>query len=379
MLRSRLFCLAILLSTPLFASAQDYVREMQSEAVATRAPKWGHWGPDHRAYSSWLSHTNRLIPLYSFGIDLKSVTGENSLYRDEAKIRELYDALPEGTHNPDAVYCDQTDVYRLQEMAAKSGKKCIVLIVFDGMDWHTTRAAAIYKSQQLYAQGRGSGLHFLDYRGALTDFGYFVAAPHSEGTRFNVDEQKITAPGEIPGGYAFRVAGDTPWSISADPNYLIGKGLIRHAYPDSSATAAAMTTGRKTYNGAINVDPYGRPLMTIAHKLQEQNYAIGVVTSVPICHATPACAYSHNVSRDDYQDLSRDLLGLPSVSHPTQPLPGVDVLIGCGYGVTKDKDGSQGKNFVPGNRYLADSDLEACNAQRRQVPRGYAYSWTQWL
>lgn len=341
--------------------SQDYVQELQSVAVSTRMAPWAHWGPNARTFSSWTSHSNRLIPLYSFGMGLETVTGANSAYRDENRIKELYGQLPQETLNPQATYCDQTDVFRLQEMAAKSGKKCIVLFVFDGMDWQTTRAAAIYQSQRVYSEGRGSGLHFLDYRGAKTDYGYFVAAPHSAGTKFNVNDQRITAQGEIPGGYAPRLAGDTPWSVAADPLYWIGKGAIKHAYPDSSATATAMTTGHKTYNEAINVDPFGRPLMTIAHQLQEQDYAIGVVTSVPICHATPACAYSRNVSRDDYQDLTRDLLGLPSVFHPGQALPGVDVLIGAGFGITNEKDGDQGANFVPGNRYLTEADAKACD------------------
>ena len=84
----------------------------------------------------------------------------------------------------------------------------------------------------------------------------------------------------------------------------------------------------------------------IARKLQQAGYAVGVVTTVPISHATPACAYANNVHRDDYQDLTRDLIGLPSIAHPATPLPGLDVLIGAGWGESKDKDGPQGENFV---------------------------------
>lgn len=366
MLARSLFALFLLIPTVVSAqdsTRTDYLQELQSLAVSTRNASWAHWGPNARTYSSWTSHSNRLIPLYSFGIDLNSVRGQHSIYRSEESLKAIYDTVPEATLNPTADYFDQTDVYQLQKLAAASGKKCIVLFVFDGMDWHTTRAAAIYKSQKLYAEGRGAGLHFQDYRGAKTDYGYFVAAPHSAGTKINVNDQKITGQGNIPGGYAHRLAGDTPWSVAADPLYWIGKGTIKHAYPDSSATATAMTTGRKTYNEAINVDPYGRPLLTIAHQLQQERFAVGVVTSVPICHATPACAYARNVSRDDYQDLTRDMLGLPSVFHPMQALPGVDVLIGSGFGIKVEKDGDQGANFVPGNRYLTDADLKACDAQ----------------
>jgi len=354
-----LFLLLVLGSSP--ADAQDRLHQLQAEAFSKREAGWLHWGPVPTSYSSWTSHTNRLIPLYSFGIDLASVRGKKSVYRDEARIKKLYGALPEETLNPQADYFDQTDVYHLQELAVAQGKKRIILFVFDGMDWQTTQAAAIARSGKVYREGRGGGLHFQDYRGASTDFGYFVSAPHSAGTKLSVDRQSITQLGEIPGGFSARLGGSTPWSAAADPNYWIGKGAIKHAYPDSSATATAMTTGVKTYNEAVNVDPYGRQLVPIATKLQRQGFAIGVVTSVPISHATPACAYANNVDRDDYQDLTRDLLGLSSIAHPSEPLSGVDVLLGAGFGQTLDKDGSQGENFVPGNRYLTARDLERCD------------------
>jgi alkaline phosphatase len=123
-----------------------------------------------------------------------------------------------------------------------------------------------------------------------------------------------------------------------------------------------MTAGVKTFNNSVNVGSTGEKLSTISHELQQEGRAVGVVTSVPICHATPASAYAHNVSRSDYQDLSRDLLGLPSVAHPENPLPGMDVVIGCGYGKSASTGQSQGANFVPGNIYLTDADLKRSSA-----------------
>src|SRR5262249_27791358 len=113
---------------------------------------------------------------------------------------------------------------------------------------------------------------------------------------------------------------------------------------------------------AINVDPFGRQVVPLARELQNRGFAIGVVTSVPISHATPACAYANNVHRDDYQDLTRDLVGLPSISHPNQALPGVDVLLGAGWDSPKSEDSLQGKNYVAGNRYIADPDLHAIDS-----------------
>ena len=342
---------------------EDLISRLQKEAAQTGVADWAHWGPNPASYSSWTSHTSRLIPIYSFGADLNPVRGVNSPYRSAERITRLFGHVPEDTLNPDAEYFDQTGVHLLQELAAKSGKRCIVLIIFDGMDWQTTQAASIYNLKRVaYGEGRGKGLHFQDYRGAPTDYGYFVTSPHNEGTRVDINAQRLTNPGgDVRGGYSPRLGGATPWAIPQDAGYLIGQGkVLKHAYPDSAATATAMTSGVKTYNDSINVDPVGRHTVPIARVLQEQGYAIGVVTSVPISHATPACAYANNVHRDDYQDLTRDLIGLPSISHPT-PLPGVDVLIGAGWNEEKSKDGNQGSNFVAGNRYLTEQDRSAAD------------------
>ena len=233
-------------------------------------------------------------------------------------------------------------------------------MIFDGMDWDTTRAAAIAKQGKVtYESGRGNGLHFLDYRGANTDYGHIVSSPHSDGTTVDVDRQTVTGTGRVKGGYDPKLCGALPWLPIVDSQYPISKSKVsHHAYTDSAASATSMTTGIKTYNNAINIDPFGRQIRPLARTLQEDGFAIGVVTSVPISHATPACSYANNVHRNEYQDLTRDLIGRPSISHPGA-LDGVDVLIGAGWGVEKEADEEQGKNFVPGNRYLTDEDLKA--------------------
>lgn len=351
-------------SVDLRSQTPDPIAEMQTQAVASNTSSWGHWGPNPEKYSSWTTHTNRLIPAYVFGGDFSRVAGEKSIYRCTVAIEKLYGFLPEETANPQAEYFDQTDIFRLQKWAVESGKKRIILFVFDGMDWHTSRAAAINKTAAVkYDSGRGEGLWFQDYRGARTDFGYFVSSPHDEGTSANVDKQILTSPGKFLGGYSAALGGPNPWGPVTDAKYLNSTSdTLKHAYTDSASSATSMCSGIKTYNDAINVDVKGREVLPIARTLQEQGFAIGVVTSVPISHATPACAYATNVHRDDYQDLTRDMIGRPSVFHPGG-LTGVDVLIGGGFGVTKDKDGPQGENFVAGNRYLTADDFAAVDAK----------------
>jgi alkaline phosphatase len=344
--------------------AADHVTRLQSEAVAQGRADWGLWGYDPSKYSSWTNHSNRLIPIYTFGMRLDAVSGANSAYRNAGRLQQLYGRLPENTLNPRAEYFDQTDVYRLQLQARQLGKKYIILVVFDGMDWHTTWAAAVYRSKRVgYTEGRGTGLHFQDYRGTITDFGYFCTTPHSEAGRVDLDAQTVLAPGRLLGGYDPQRGGPTPWAFGTDPQYIVARGSQpRHAYTDSASSATSMTAGIKTYNVAINMDARGRPVEPIARALQKEGMSVGVVTSVPISHATPAAAYANNVTRNDYQDLTRDLIGLRSVVNRT-PLPGVDVLLGAGWGEEiaanriDDARQAQGSNVVVGNRYLAATDL----------------------
>lgn len=358
-------------------TAGDYLRLLQRSAVESGFSPMGHWGLTSDNYIEWGTHSNRLIPVYAFGtqgagpkIDLTSYTGEASPYRDPAKVTSLYGYLPEDTVDPRADWMDQTNLYDIQKAALLAGKKHIFLFIFDGMDWQTTRAAAIYQTRKIaYDSGRGTGLHFQDYTaGGKAQYGFMVTSPHNNGTVVDVNQQLVKNPGgTLRGGYSARLGGRTPWDVAPNNEYPTSRNKTvppLHAYTDSSSSATSMTAGIKTYNNGVNVDATGAKVLTIGHEAQRAGYLIGVVTSVPISHATPAAAYAHNVDRDDYQDLTRDMLGIASVSHPTRPMPGVDVLIGGGWGHSrkrepKPNEEAQGDNFVEGNIYLTDADRKA--------------------
>jgi len=166
------------------------------------------------------------------------------------------------------------------------------------------------------------------------------------------------------GGYDARLGGAAPWDAPLDIQYLIGKSTaLKQPYPDSAATATSMTSGIKTYNGAIGVGTDGGRLQSIAHLAQELGYKVGAVSSVPISHATPAAAYAHNVSRNDYHEISRDLIGLPSVSHPEIPLAGLDVVLGGGVGeMPEQTDGAAIEGFQE-SKYIAVNDLKAVSKE----------------
>jgi alkaline phosphatase len=52
------------------------------------------------------------------------------------------------------------------------------------------------------------------------------------------------------------------------------------------------------------------------------------------------------------------MIGLPSSSHRRAPLPGVDVLIGGGWGEVKKNASTQGRNYAAGNPFLHEDDLK---------------------
>jgi alkaline phosphatase len=354
----------------------DALREMQRVAIEANTATWGRWGLSREKYSSWINHSNRLIPVYTFGWTLDEFAGDKSCYRDEKRLREIYGYLPANTLNPRAEYLDQTDIFRIQKSALLAGKKHIILMIFDGMDWDTTRAAATYRARKVtYDEGRGNGLAFQDYRRVDTDFGYMVTSPKCDGSEIDVNAQLVMACEPANGGYSPALGGESPWSVPGSYSYLIDSDPgLSHEFTDSASSATSMTAGIKTYNKAINIDTSGNRVRPIAWDLQDAGFQIGVVTSVPISHATPAAAYASNVTRDDYQDITRDLLGLASSSN-RKPLRGVDVLIGAGWGVIREEAEEvteeivdQGENFEPGNRYIANTDL-----QRVDVDRGGKY------
>lgn len=348
-------------STPETGGTQDVIRDLQTQAVTEAKADWGYWGFDPQRFSTWTNHSNRLIPVYTFGISLDAFRGEGNPYHSEEALHELYGRVPENTLNPKAQYFDQTNIYDLQQQAIRDGKRHVILIVFDGMDWQTTQAAAIHATGRVaYTEGPGTGLSFQDYAGISKDFGFFVTSPHHGKSKIDVDAQiLLDADATATGGYDPRLGGDTPWATPPSRDYLIGLDRTQpHTVTDSASSATSMMAGVKTYNAAINVAADGTQVEPIGRTLQrERGFAVGLVSSVPNSHATPASGYANNVTRNDYQDISRDQIGLPSVAHRSQPLPGADVVLGGGWGEIKDKDAAQGANYAPGNKFISLDDV----------------------
>ena len=123
----------------------------------------------------------------------------------------------------------------------------------------------------------------------------------------------------------------------------IPDGWSKPAATDSASAATAMSTGYKTDDGNLAWlpgDPENGSLETIAETLRaEKGYAIGVVSTVPLSHATPAAFASHNVYRNNYGEIASEML--------TEVQP--DVVIAAGHPGCWEED--CGSSYLPADLY----------------------------
>ncbi len=77
---------------------------------------------------------------------------------------------------------------------------------------------------------------------------------------------------------------------------------------DSAAAATAIACGSKTYNGALGVDGDNNRVESVAEVAHRNGQKVGIVTTVTICHATPAGFYAHRKNRGLYYQIGLDLI-----------------------------------------------------------------------
>jgi len=260
-----------------------------------------------------------------------------------------------------------------------------IIMIGDGMGWEMARAAAIYKQIQngktgatlsdFYTQGEGTGLNFQTLTGYALATTYGTTIAGSDGV-YNTGNsallaQSVTTPTGLPAvrpgfqfdpafnpginqnggananngvkgnlvGYDPAIGGVNPWTPGTDKEY------IKNSYPDSANTATTLYTGVKSYNGAVGVDIFQDSLDSVLSKAAAQGKSTGLVTSVPIDHATPAAAAANVNNRNKFDDnypaidniLQQELRtyqptvllgGGHPLSFPANPLPvGVEPIL----------------------------------------------------
>jgi alkaline phosphatase len=172
-------------------------------------------------------------------------------------------------------------------MPGKPQAKNIIVMIGDGWGFNHLQAASYYE------YGKGSRQIF---------------------NRFPFNYAMATYPAYYPGDYCFG-RGYDPQDAWNDFDY------VKDCYTDSAASATAISTGVKTYNGAIGVGMGYEHLKHAIEVAEELGKATGVVSSVQLSHATPAGFVAHNRSRSNYAQIAQEMI------HDSA----VDVILGCGH------------------------------------------------
>lgn len=193
----------------------------------------------------------------------------------------------------------------------------VIIMIGDGMGWEMARAAAVANGAPFYQNGKGRGLSFQNLAGyaLMTTYGTTIQGTNgvfSTGNSALDDSNPTTGQSAVRPGFSFKPlpfnagttatggatdpslgnlvgyepdrGGPNPWTPGSDPTY------IKWSYPDSANTATSLYTGVKSYNNAIGVDIFEKNLTTILQQARELGKSTGLVTSVPITHATPGAA-----------------------------------------------------------------------------------------
>lgn len=231
--------------------------------------------PDYKYLTN--GHTNQLIPFFAKGLGsslFNEYADEEDYLRgrfiDNTNIAQVcFDLWPEAT-------------FQAPE------PKNVIIMISDGCSYNQINAANYYHGEtQQYQSWRN---YAMSTYAATTG----VVSESSIVSKYNTWYRSKDA-----------------WT---DWNFL-------NQNPTSSGQAAtAMFAGVKTAKSAIGVDINGQTLKSIGERLFETGKSFGVVTSVPISHATPASMASHNINRGNYAQIANEMIIDSKLS----------VLMGCG-------------------------------------------------
>jgi alkaline phosphatase len=282
----------------------------------------------------------------------------------------------------------------------------VIIMVGDGMGWEMARAAAIAKAVQeghsgdtledFYTEGKGEGLSFQQLEGYqfATTYGTTIAdeegrfstgdsaldesnpmtgaSPVREGFEFNPAFNPGTendggatveegAEGNLV-GYDPERGGVNPWTPGSDPEY------IKHSYPDSANTATTLYTGVKSYNNATGVNIFEQDLETIFETASKEGKATGLVSSVPIDHATPGAGYSAVNRRSKYDG---DFPALDNILQQGLRETKPTVLLGGGHPLDFENETAQGG--VLNYEYITESTYNELSQNPDSNIYGYKF------
>ncbi len=197
----------------------------------------------------------------------------------------------------------------------------VIILIGDGMGFNQIDMASLYQ------WGTSNWQVAVDPQtGAATPSPRTASQPFED---FTV--QAAVSTFSVEGGYDPAMA----WS---DDQYLDEEPT------DSAAAATALASGVKTYDAGIGVGPDGEEVALVSERAAALGKATGVVTSVPVSHATPAGFAAHDVERDHFHAITEDLLASE-----------LDVVIGAGHPFFDDDH----QRTEPTYKYLSEGSWTA--------------------
>ncbi len=146
----------------------------------------------------------------------------------------------------------------------------------------------------------------------------------------------------------------------------------------SAAAGTALATGQKTSVNTISMDAAKeKPLETIAGRAKTEGYKVGIISSVSIDHATPACFYAHQPERGMYYEISLELsksnfdfFGGGSVKYPAGKdgqISAFDLARKNGYLITQTKQDFANLKKGDGKVLATGSVIESSGALRYAI------------
>ena len=168
---------------------------------------------------------------------------------------------------------------------------------------------------------------------------------------------------------AYRYFADNPetedMELTAFDDYFVGSQRTFSAdkeenVTDSAAAGTAISSGHKTYNGAIGVDANKNEVETVLERAKSLGKSTGLVTTAEITDATPAAYAAHVPDRDEKNEIAKQYF-----EDRIQDNHKVDVLLGGGAKYFGKENGQLDKKFekdgydvVTTKEELAESDSD---------------------
>lgn len=97
------------------------------------------------------------------------------------------------------------------------------------------------------------------------------------------------------------------WMNTLPVKALVNTSNYRGGITDSAASGTAFACGEKTQNKVLGLDHKGNPIESVAEMAKKLGWKVGIISSVPLNHATPAAFYAHLPTRYMYDEIIKNL------------------------------------------------------------------------